>query len=300
MKKKIWIALLLVYFVWGSTYLGIRFAVETIPPFLHAAVRFLIAGTILYTWRRMAGDPAPTKNQWKSALIIGTCLILFGNGLIALAETNIPSGVAALLVATTPMFMVIVEALRPGGSKPTFVQILALLIGFGGVALLIGPAEFGGTREFSLVSGGIVIVASIVWSIGSIYNRNADLPKSSLLFSGMEMLMGCLGLFIVSIFKGEWAGFQITAISLRSIFGLLYLIMIGSLVGFTSYAWLLRNAPISLLSTYPYVNPIVAVLLGALFAQEKITPRLIISAVIIVGSIILVNLSNKNNNETIQ
>ncbi|MEI6290557.1 MAG: EamA family transporter [Chloroflexota bacterium] len=297
MKKKIWIALLLVYFVWGSTYLGIRFAVETIPPFLHAGVRFLIAGTILFPWRRLAGDPAPTRNQWKSAIIIGVLLIVCGNGLIALAETNLPSGIAALLVATTPMFMVIIEALRPGGSKPTLIQVLALLIGFGGVALLIGPAEFGGTREFSLVSGGIVIAAAILWSIGSIYNRHADLPESSLLFSGMEMLMGSIGLIILSLFKGEWIGFQIADVSTRSIFGLIYLILIGSLVGFTSYAWLLRNAPISLLSTYPYVNPIVAVLLGALFAQEKITPRLITSAIIIVGSIILVNLSNKKNNQ---
>ncbi len=293
MKTKIWAALLAVYFVWGSTYLGIRFAVETIPPFLQAGVRFLIAGAFLFIWRRMAGDPAPTRNQWKSALIVGSLLLVGGNGLISLSEKSIPSGVAALLVATIPMFMVLVEALRPGGVRPTPGQIVGLLIGFSGVIILIGPAEFGGVREFSLVSGGICLFAAVLWSLGSIYNRNADLPQSTLLFTGMEMLMGSLGLIIVSALKGEIGQFQISAVSSQSLMGLLYLITIGSLVGFTSYAWLLRNAPVSLVSTYAYVNPVVAVILGSFFAQEKMTLRILLAALVIVGSVVIVNLAKK-------
>jgi drug/metabolite transporter (DMT)-like permease len=293
MKTKVWAALLAVYIVWGSTYLGIRFAVETIPPFFHAAVRFLIAGTFLFIWRRMAGDPAPTKRQWRSAIIVGGLLLVGGNGLISLAEISIPSGVAALIVATIPMFMVLVEALRPGGVKPSLGQVFGLLVGFSGVALLIGPAEFGGTRGFSLLGGGIAVSAAFLWSLGSIYNRNTDLPESTLLFTGMEMLMGSIGLFIVSGLMGEFGRLNIAAISTRSLLGLLYLITFGSLVGFTSYAWLLRNAPVSLVSTYAYVNPIVAVFLGNLFAQETLNGRILLAALIIVGSVVLVNTAKK-------
>ncbi len=293
MKTKIWAALLAVYIIWGSTYLGIRFAVATIPPFMQAGVRFLISGTLLFAWRRLAGDPTPTRRQWFSAFVIGSLLLVGGNGLISFAETSIPSGVAALLVATIPMFMVLVEALRPGGIRPTLGQVMGLLVGFSGVALLIGPAEFGGAREFSFLSGGIALLAAFLWSLGSIYTRNADLPESTLLFTGMEMLMGSIGLLLVSTLKGEFVHFQIASVSTSSLLGLLYLITFGSLVGFTSYAWLLRNAPVSLVSTYAYVNPIVAVFLGNIFAQESLGPRILLAALIIVGSVFLVNLAKK-------
>jgi drug/metabolite transporter (DMT)-like permease len=293
MKTKVWAALVAVYIVWGSTYLGIRFAVETIPPFFHAAVRFLIAGTFLFIWRRMAGDPAPTRRQWRSAIIVGILLLVGGNGLISLAEITIPSGVAALIVATIPMFMVLIEALRPGGVKPSLGQLFGLLVGFSGVALLIGPAEFGGARGFSLLGGGIAISAAFLWALGSIYNRNTDLPESTLLFTGMEMLTGSLGLFIVSGLMGEFGQVNIAAISTRSWLGLLYLITFGSLVGFTSYAYLLRNAPVSLISTYPYVNPIVAILLGSVLAQEALNGRILLAALIIVGSVVLINTAKK-------
>ena len=292
-NTKIWAALLAVYLVWGSTYLGIRFAIETIPPFFHAAVRFLIAGTFLVIWRRTAGDPAPTKRQWRSAVIVGVLLLVGGNGLISLAEISIPSGVAALIVATIPMFMVLIEALRPGGVKPSRGQVLGLLVGFSGVALLIGPAEFGGARGFSLLGGGIAVSAAFLWALGSIYNRNTDLPESTLLFTGMEMLTGSLGLFIVSGLMGEFGQLNITAISTRSWLGLLYLITFGSLIGFTSYAYLLRNAPVSLISTYPYVNPIVAILLGSVMAQEALNGRILLAALIIVGSVVFINTAKK-------
>lgn len=304
MKTKIWAALLAVYIIWGSTYLGIRFAVETIPPFFHAGVRFLVSGALLFTWRRMAGDSAPTRNQWKSAGIVGLLLLVGGNGLISLAEKTIPSGIAALLVATIPMFLVLVEALRPfdklkaapgGGVKPGWLQILGLLIGFGGVALLIGPAEFfGGGHSLDLRGVTLVLVAAFSWSLGSIYNRSADLPKSTLLFTGMEMLAGSIGLFIVSAATGEFGRLDVSAISTRSLLGLAYLITFGSLVGFVSYGWLLRsNAPVSLISTYAYVNPIVAVLLGNWLARETLNARILAAALVIVGSVALINNSKQ-------
>ncbi len=293
MKTKVWAALLAVYIVWGSTYLGIHFAVQTIPPFLQAGVRFLISGIFLLIWRRMSGDPAPTLNQWRSALIVGGLLLVGGNGLISLSEVSLPSGVAALLVAATPIFMVLVEALRPGGVRPTAWQVFGLLVGFSGVALLIGPAEFGGVREFSLIGGATALCATFLWALGSIYNRNTDLPASTLLFTGMEMLMGGLGLLILSGLTGELTHFQPSAVSTASLLGLLYLITFGSLIGFTSYAWLLRNAPISLVSTYAYVNPVVAVLLGSLLARETLNPRILVAASIIIGSVVLVNLTKK-------
>lgn len=290
MKLKIWAALLAVYIIWGSTYLGIRFAIETIPPFLHAAIRFLLSGILLFVWRRMAGDPAPTRSQWRSAIVVGLLLLLGGNGLISWAEQSIPSGIAALLVSTIPMYMVLVEALRPGGTRPGWAQIVGLLIGFGGVVLLIGPDAFAkGAGQLNLVGVGVALFAAFLWALGSIYNRGADLPSSTLLFTGMEMLTGSLGLFVMSAATGEFSRFDPLAISTRSLLGMAFLITFGSLIGFVSYGWLLRNAPVSLVATYPYVNPLVAILLGAWLAQEKLEPRILIAAVVIIGAIILIN-----------
>ena len=288
MKTKIWVTLLAVYIIWGSTYLGIRFAIETIPPFLQAAVRFLLAGSLLFAWRRAAGDPAPSRSHWRSAAIVGLLLIVGGNGLISWAEQAIPSGIAALLVSTIPMFMLLVEALRPGGSRPGWLQVLGLLLGFGGVALLIGPAALGGAGQLNLPGVLVALFAAFLWSLGSIYNRGADLPKSTLIFTGMEMLAGSLGLFVLSAGSGELVHFNIAAVSLRSLLGLAFLVTFGSLVGFVCYGWLLRNAPVRLVATYPYVNPLVAILLGAWLAQESISARTLIAAIVIIGAIVLI------------
>jgi drug/metabolite transporter (DMT)-like permease len=290
MKTKLWIALLSLYIVWGSTYLAIRFAVETIPPFMHASLRFLISGLILYGWRRAAGDPAPTLSQWKSTAIVGAALLLGGNGLVAWAEQTVPSGIAALLITTSPFWLVLFESLRAGGTKPTWQAILGLIVGFAGVFILIGPAEvMGGEGSFDTFGIILLLLAPVFWSMGSIYARGADLPKSTLLGTGMEMLMGAVALFIVSLFKGELSGFSLSEVSTRSWLALLYLITFGSLIGFVSYGWLLHNAPVSLLSTYAYVNPVVAVLLGNLLADEPLNGRILIAAAIIIGSVVLIN-----------
>ena len=290
MKTKIWIALLALYIVWGSTYLAIRFSVETIPPFLHAALRFLISGAILFIWRRMAGDPAPTLSNWKSTAIVGAALLLGGNGLVAWAEQSVPSGIAALMISTSPFWLVLFESLRAGGSKPTWRSIVGLIVGFAGGCILIGPAEItGGEGSFDTFGIILLLLAPLFWSLGSIYARGADMPKSTLLGTGMEMLTGAVALFIVSLVKGELNGFSFGLVSMRSWLGLAYLITFGSLVGFVSYGWLLHNAPVSLMSTYAYVNPVVAVFLGNLFADEPLNARILIASAIIIGSVIFIN-----------
>ena len=290
MKTKLWIALLALYIVWGSTYLGIRFAVETIPPFLHAALRFLISGVILYIWRRAAGDPAPTASHWRSTAIVGTALLLGGNGLVAWAEQTVPSGIAALMITTSPFWLVLFESLRVGGTKPTWQAILGLVIGFMGVFILVGPAEItgaeGGFDTFGII---LLLLAPLFWSMGSIYAKGADMPTSTLLSTGMQMLTGAVALFLVSLVRGELNGFNPGLVSTRSWLALAYLITFGSLIGFVAYGWLLHNAPVSLMSTYAYVNPVVAVLLGSLFAAEPLNGRILIAAAIIIGSVVLIN-----------
>lgn len=295
MKTKIWIALIAIYIIWGSTYLAIRFAVATIPPFLMAGTRFLVSGVVLLVWRRLAGDPLPTARQWRSTAIIGLLLLLGGNGLVSWAEKNVPSGMAALLIGSVPLFMVIVEALRPKGVKPGWQSIAGLATGFGGIALLIGPAELDvKALQFDPLAIGALLLASLFWSIGSVYSKAADMPKSSLMGTGMEMLCGSAGLFIVGTLTGEWKAFHLASITPPSWLGLAYLVVIGSMMGFVAYAWLLRHAPISLVSTYAYVNPVVAILLGAWIGHETLNVRTLIAALIIISSVILIKLSKQS------
>jgi drug/metabolite transporter (DMT)-like permease len=290
MKTKIWLALIALYIVWGSTYLGIKIAIETIPPFFHAAVRFFVSGLILVIWQVAAGNSLPTRKQWISTAIIGTLLLLGGNGLVSWAEQFIPSGIAALIIGSVPLFLVIAEAIRPHGVKPNWFTILGLLIGFVGIFILVGPAEISGSNE-RLDSFGVIAVLSacVLWAAGSVYSKSADLPRSSLMTTGAQMLMGSLSLLIVSLLTGELNGWQVSEVSSRSLYGLAYLITLGSLVGFGSYVWLLQNAPISLVATYAYVNPIVAVLLGNWLGNEPLEPRIWIATVIIIGSVMFIN-----------
>lgn len=291
MKTKIWIALLALYIVWGSTYLAIRFAVESIPPFFHAGIRFLVSGLILLVWQRAAGLSLPTRKQWISLAVIGNLLLLGGNGLVAWAEQTIPSGIAALMIGSIPMFLVVTEAFRPGGVKPNRWTFLGLLIGFIGIFILIGPAELTGGSRLNSMGIGALLLACVFWSLGSVYSKHADLPKSSLMSTGGQMLMGSIGLFIVSLVSGELTHWDPSGVTTKSLMGLVYLIFIGSLVGFVSYGWLLQNAPISLVATYAYVNPIVAVLLGNWLADEPLEPRIWLAAAIIVGSVMFINRS---------
>jgi drug/metabolite transporter (DMT)-like permease len=289
MKSRAWTALIAVYIVWGSTYLAIRFTIETIPPFLSAGLRFLISGAILYLWQRSGGETAPKKVEWRSAAIIGLLLLLGGNGCLVWAEQRIPSGIASLFIATAPLWMVLIDAIRPGGTRANWLTWLGVLVGLSGTALLANPWQAHTTSSFlDPIGMAVLIFAALSWSVGSLYSRKASLPNSPLLGTGMEMLVGSLGLFILATITGEWSQFHLTAISLRSLGGLAWLIIFGSGVGFVAYTWLLRNAPTPIVSTYAYVNPVVAIILGNLIANETLESLEIISALIIITGVVLI------------
>jgi drug/metabolite transporter (DMT)-like permease len=287
----IWSALIAVYLIWGSTYLAIRYAVETIPPFLMAAVRFIVSGGFLYVLRSLRGDPQPERMEWRNAAIIGIFLLLGGNGGVVWAEQFVASSLAALLVATVPLWMVLVDAFRPAGHRPGIVAVTGILIGFGGVVLLIGSVTSSADVN-NLFGAAALVGASLAWTTGSLYGRSAKLPASPLLGTGMEMLAGGVALLLVALVLGEWNGFELAAVSRRSAFALVYLTVIGS-IAFVAYVWLLRVAPTPLVATYAYVNPLVAVLLGYFLAGEPMTSRTLLAATLIIGSIVLVSSSQR-------
>ncbi len=291
MKLKIWLALLSVYIIWGSTYLAIRYAVGTIPPFLMSATRMLTAGAILFTWMRASGTPKPTFNEWKVAGIIGIFLLVGGNGLVTWAETRVISSVTAVIIGSMPLWIVLLDAFRPGGIKPHWQTMTGVIIGFLGILLLIDPFKLSqSSQSVDLIGALAVILAALFWSIGSIYGRenHAQLPKTPLLVSGMEMLVGGLGLLLVGTVSGEWSQLNLAAVSLNSLLGLGYLIVFGSIIAFASFSWLLGAAPTPLVATYAYVNPLVAVVLGNLIAHEPISLRLVVSTLIIVGAVVMI------------
>ncbi len=291
MKSRIWLALITLYIAWGTTYLAIRFAVETIPPFFMTGTRFLVAGLILYIWRRLAGDPAPSHREWRSAIIIGTFLLVGGIGGVTLAEKYVSSGIAALIVAATPLWVVLIDAVRRGGARPTWRSLTGVLVGLIGIFILVdqrGPS--GQAPGLNLFGVAVILLATLAWSMGSIYSHSAELPQSPLLGTGMQLLAGGAGSFLVGLLSGEGLQLSLSAISLRSLSGLGYLILVGSLVGFACYTWLLRVAPISLVVTYAYVNPLVAVILGSLLAGEILSPRVLVATPLILLSIGLIHM----------
>lgn len=309
MKLRIWLALIVVYITWGSTYLAIRFAVETIPPYLMAGARFLISGLILYLWRRMAGDPAPTRLQWRSSAIVALFLLIGGNGSVTWAEQHVASGIAALVVGSAPIWMVLIDALIPfsslhrGSQGASFRQGISawmtyagLFLGFLGIILLIGPFEIlGSAQNLDPLGVGFLLFAAISWAVGSLYNRGAGLPDSPLLGSGMEMIVGGLGMLGLGSLLGEWNGLHWAAIRPASLLGLAYLIICGSLMGYVAYTWLLRNAPTPLVSTYAYVNPLIAIFVGNLIAQETLDSRILFASGVIIGAVALINLARHSS-----
>lgn len=283
-RWQVGLALGLVYVLWGSTYLAIRFAVESLPPFGMAAARFLMAGTLLYAWARLRGASRPTRAHWRTASVVGLLLLFGANGAVVWAEQAISSALAALLVSTVPLFMALFEWMR-GGERPTLPVTLGLLLGFAGVALLVDPTGAAG-GSVAVIPALVTTGASIAWAIGSLYARGAPSHPSPLLGSAMQMLAGGAGLAVLSLATGE--SFSLAAASARSVNALLYLVVFGSLAGFTAYSWLLRNVRPTLASTYAYVNPVVAVLLGWALAGEAVGPRTVFASALIVGAVCLI------------
>ncbi len=276
-----------IYFVWGSTYLAIKFAVVTIPPFLMAGTRHLAAGAILYLYARRSGAPKPTFANWKAAAWIGALLLLGGNGLVSWAEQRVASGPAALIVASVPLWMV---ALSAAGDRrrPALPVLAGLALGLGGIALLVLPARNGSRGGIDPLGAGALLLAALSWSIGSLRSRRAALPTSTLLATGMEALAGGAALWIAGLAGGEGADLRLASITARSAISLAYLIVFGSVIGFSAYVWLLKVASPERVSTYAFVNPIVAVSIGVAIGGEAITPRIAGAAGVIVGAVALI------------
>jgi drug/metabolite transporter (DMT)-like permease len=288
-----------VYILWGSTYLAIKYAIETLPPLLMTGTRFWVAGTTLFLVGRYSdGYRTPNFKEWRASFIVGTLLFLGGTGGVVLAEHHISSSLAALLVATEPAWIVILGWFWLKGSRPNLRVVLGLMIGFIGVYLLIGVNGAPGVGSGQLLGAVLVIAAAFSWALGSIYGVVAPVPKSPILASGMQMITGGSMLLIAGTLRGEWTNFQITAVSLTSWFALLYLLVFGSLIGFTAYSWLMKNAPPARVATYAYVNPVVAVILGWALAGESLTSHMLIGATVIVGSVILI--TSKKSDQAVE
>jgi drug/metabolite transporter (DMT)-like permease len=277
-----------VYVIWGSTYLAIRFALESLPPFLMAGVRFVVAGAVLYAWtRRARGVAPPTRTEWWGTAVVGGLLLLGGNGAVVWAEQFIPSGLAALLVATVPLWMVVLDW-AGGGERPGPGVVLGLTVGLAGVGLLVDTpgVEINDTME--LLGAGAVVLGALSWAVGSLHSRRASLPASPRLATAMQMLTGGGLLLVAGVLAGEPARFDPGAVTFRSAAALLYLVVAGSLVAFSAYIWLLRHASPARVSTYAYVNPVVALFLGWALAGEPLTPRTLLAAAVILGSVALI------------
>jgi drug/metabolite transporter (DMT)-like permease len=284
---RVWLALITVYLLWGSTYLGIKFSIETIPPLLMGALRFLVAGGVLYLLAVRRGDTVGDRlgrPQWLATLLMGAALLVGGNGGVILSEQFIPTGIAALLVATSPLWMALMDRLIFGRRLPPLV-IVGLVIGFSGVAFLIGAP---GPGRVKLVGAILALAAPICWAAGSVFTRHVRLPMRPLLAASMEMLWAGVFFLGASAATGELSRLHVQTISRTSVLALIYLITFGSLVGFSAYVWLLRAAPLSLVSTYAYVNPVVAVILGAIFLGEAITLRTVVAGGIILAAVALI------------
>ena len=277
-----------VYLIWGSTYLGIRFAIETIPPFTLSAARFGLAGLIMLGIASLRGETQVTWPQVRTAAIVGSLLML-ANSLVGVAEKRIPSGIAALLVAMTPLFMVLLEWGRPGGRRPTWLVALGLMIGLGGVATLVGPGSFTGSGDgLDLIGAGTVIFGCLAWSSGSIYSRHAPRPSSGIMTAAIQMLVGGVFVGLLGLLRGELSNFAIANVSTRSFLAWTYLLVFGSLIGFTAFVYLLRVSTPARVATYAYVNPVVAVILGWLFGGEAISGRMLVAAAIIVAGVAII------------
>jgi drug/metabolite transporter (DMT)-like permease len=280
-------ALLAVYFIWGSTYLGIRVVVETIPPFLSAGFRFVLAGGALYLFARLRGASAPKRAEWKPAAITGALLLVGGNGLVSWAEQTVPSALTALVIATVPLWVVLLEWLGPSRARPSLGVAAGIALGLVGVAILVDPTQVGAAR-IDPVGGVVLILASLIWSVGTLYGGKAKLPDPPLLAIGMEMLAGGAALLVTGLALGEAGRLNPAGISERSLTAFVYLVLIGAKIGFTAYLWLIRKVTPALATTYAFVNPIVAVVLGYWILAEPITPRTVLAAAIIIAGVAII------------
>jgi drug/metabolite transporter (DMT)-like permease len=282
------VAFAAVYLIWGSTYLAIRVGVESFPPLLLAGSRHLVFGLLFYPFLRWKTGVRPTLAHWRTATLTGFLLLFVGNGGVCVAEQTVPSGVTALLVATVSLWMVLVDWLRPGGVRPVARVLMGLLLGFGGLALLVGPKDLGGSARINPAGVAILVVAAFAWACGSIYSKHGQMPSSPLLGATMQSLTGGIALWIVGWISGEVRSLHLGAVSTRSWVAVAYLIFFGSMMGFTAYIYILKHSTATRVATYAFVNPVVALFLGWLILGESITTRTMLAAAVILAAVLLV------------
>jgi drug/metabolite transporter (DMT)-like permease len=287
---KVALAFATVYVLWGSTYIAIKKAIETLPPFTMGAVRFLVAGGLLYAWGRARGASAPKPLELRGALIVGGLLFLGGNGAVMWASQWVPSGLVALLVAVVPLWMVLVHWFWGGGRRPD--ALLTFGIGWGllGVGLLVGSDQISGASPKALLGGLGVLLGSLGWALGSVLQRRLPMPASSQLSTAAQMISGGVWLFAAALAKGELRTFDPSQVSATSLIAFFYLMIFGSIVAFSAYTWLLRVSTPARVSTYAYVNPVVALVLGWLIAGERLSMRTAAAAVVILSAVMIISL----------
>jgi drug/metabolite transporter (DMT)-like permease len=297
-RWKILFAFGIIYFVWGSTYLFIRVGVREVPPFLLAAARFTVAGLALYGWMRFRGTPSPTRKEWVAATFLGTLMFLIDYGSLFWAEQRVPSGVSAVILATIPVFITLLEILFLHTQRLTPRLAIGLLVGMVGVAVLMLRAVALGEAPVDRVGALLLTVAALTWSIGTIFSRRLPLPSSKAMSAGAQMLTGGIQLFVLAAVTGEFSGFRIHEVSGRAWFALIYLIIAGSLIGFTAYVWLLHYESPTKVGTYAYVNPVVAVALGYLIGGETVGPRTILGTLLIMVSVVTITTISAKQTQT--
>jgi drug/metabolite transporter (DMT)-like permease len=277
-----------IYLVWGSTYLAIRIGLETLPPFLLAGARFVLAGTVLYLWLRLRGVPRPTDSQWWWAAVTGTLMLVCGVGGVTWAEQEVPSGPAALLVATVPLWMTLIDGTGLRRGPVGWRTVTGLVLGLAGVVVLIDPSRHA-LSTVNTVGGVVILASALCWSLGSLQSRRCNLPSSPAMTAAVQMVTGGVALLIVSSALREWQdGFALAEVSLRSAAALAYLAVVGSLVALCAYVWLLRRVSAPAVATYAFVNPVVAVFLGWGLAGESVGPRIALASALMVGAVVLI------------
>jgi drug/metabolite transporter (DMT)-like permease len=290
---KVLVAFAIIYFVWGSTFLAIRVGVREVPPFLLAGMRFLIAGVVLFLWMRFKGTPAPSFREWSSASLLAILIFVFDYGLLFWAEKRVPSGIAAVMMAMIPVFMALSEIVILRTQRLTARLAFALLVGIAGVAVLVSRSLSFGEAPIETSGAIALLVASVSWSVASALTRKLPLPAAKTMSSGVQMLAGGVFLTVTAAVLGEFRGFHIQSVSRGAWLSLAYLIVAGSIIGFTAYVWLIHRESPTKVGTYAYVNPVVAVLIGYFLGGEAIGPRTILGTVFVLVSVIVITTTKK-------
>src|SRR5438552_12841841 len=285
---KILLAFAIIYFVWGSTFLAIRVGVHEVPPFLLAALRFFVAGLVLYGWMRLQGTPPPSRREWAGASFLGALIFVLDYGCLFWAEQRVPSGIAAVVLATIPVFITLLEIIFPRTQRLTVRLSLALIVGIFGVAVLMNHSFSLGEVPINRAGAIALLVAAFTWSVATILTRRIPLPASKPMSAAAQMLTGGVQLFILTAVSGEFAGFRAQAVSWNAWFALLYLIIAGSIVGFTAYVWLLHYESPTKVGTYAYVNPVVAVILGYFLGGEAVGLRTVLGTLLVLVGVMTI------------